>query len=100
MTLEELKLYLRVDGNDEDANIQSLWTAATNYIQRQTGKTKVRCGDGYISIENDELYNLCVKLMVAHWYSNRGVEIPGTLTKIAHSVDPMIKHISMCEDYV
>jgi len=99
MTLEELKLYLRVDGNDEDALIQSFLTAATNYIQRQTGKTKVRSGDGYVSIENDELYNLCVKLMVAHWHSNRGVEIPGTLTKITHSVDALINHISMCGDY-
>lgn len=105
MTLEDLKTYLRIDGSDDDVLIQSLMTAASSYIKKTTGKTQIITGaneDGtpvLADITTDELWCLTVKLMVAHWYENRGVEIPGTLTKISHSVDALINHIAMCGDY-
>ena len=115
MTLEEIKTYLRVDGTDSDGDITALIAAAKSYIQRMTGKTKVIVIDtatglpsvdvdtGLVvtaDISTDELYNLANKLIIAHWYENRGVEIAGTLTKITHSVDAMVNHIAMCGDYV
>lgn len=106
MTLDEVKLYLRVDSTDEDAGITALLAAATSYINQQTGKTKKITGTDEaglpvtIAIDTDDLYNLCIKLMVAHWYENRGVEIPGSLTRITHSVDALVNHISMCGDYI
>lgn len=106
MTLAELKLYLKVDGADDDALITSLLSAATSYIDKQTGKTQVKTSVDasgtpvYAAISTSELYNTCVKLMVAHWYENRGVEIAGNLTRITHSVDALIQHIAMCGDYV
>lgn len=106
MTLEDAKLYLRVDGVEEDTLIQSLITAAESYLRQQTGKTKRIVGtnsDGqpiYEDIKESELWKLVVKLMLAHWYENRGVEIAGNLTKISHSVDALVNHIAMCGDYV
>src|SRR5690554_1238084 len=101
MTLDDVKLYLRVDTSDDDALIQSLITAAETYIKQQTGKTKKIVGAEETDISTDDLYNLCVKLLVAHWYENRGVEISdrATVTKISHSVDALVRHIAMCGDY-
>jgi|SRR5690554_3397441 len=106
MTLEDAKIYLRVDADDDDDLIQTLITAAESYINEQTGKTKMITGtdeDGepiYEGINESELWKLAVKLLLAHWYENRGVEIPGNLTKINHSVDALVHHIAMCGDYV
>lgn len=106
ITVDDLKTYLRVDGTAEDALLASLLAAATSYIDKQTGKTQVKTSVDasgapvYAAISTSELYNTCVKLMVAHWYENRGVEIAGSLTRITHSVDALVQHISMCGDYV
>ncbi len=115
MTLDEVKSYLRIDGTDEDVDISALMTAAALYITQQTGKTKVVVIDAetnkpavdsasglilFANITTDELYNTCNKLLISHWYENRGVEIAGTLTKISHSVDAIIQHIAVCGDYV
>ena len=108
MTLEEAKLYLRVDMDDDDTLIQALITAAESYIAQQTGKTKILAGADengqpiYEDIKESELWKLAVKLLLAHWYENRGVETSGrvTATKISHSVDALVKHIAMCGDYV
>lgn len=108
MTLEEAKNYLRVDTDDDDVLIQALITAAESYINQQTGKTKRIVGidqNGqpiYEDIKESELWKLAVKLLLAHWYENRGVETSGkvTTTKISHSVDALVNHIAMCGDYV
>lgn len=98
MTLNEAKSYLRA-GNDEDDLINSLILAAAQYINGKTGKTKIIIEEVEQDISTDELYNLACKLIIAHWYENRGVEIAGTLTKITHSVDALVNHIAMCSDY-
>lgn len=94
MTLEDVKNYLRVDVDvtDDDALIQSLMAAAQQYITNQTGKQYK---------ENDEVWNLCIKLLVAHWYDNRQINPskPGTLEEFPHSVTAIITHISLCGAY-
>jgi uncharacterized phage protein (possible DNA packaging) len=108
MTLDEAKKYLRVDGDitDDDTLIQSSLIAAASYINGKTGKTKVKTGvDGeglpiYGDITEDELYNLCLKMLLAHWYENRVPQIPGAYTNVDHSVDALITHISLCGDYI
>lgn len=105
LTLDEIKLYLRA-GDDDDITIAALMAAATGYVNGQTGKTQVKTGVDadnlpvYDEIATDELYNQAIKLMVAHWYENRGVEVPGQLTRISHSVDALVSHISLCGDYI
>lgn len=100
MTLCEAKVYLRVDHEIEDQFIQSLITAAEAYIIRTTGKTKVIVDQEEKPIQTDDLYKLAVKILLAHWYDNRGIELPGNYKKISHSVDALLDHISMCGDYV
>jgi len=111
MTLEEAKLYLRVDGDEEDTLIQSLIDAAETYLARQTGKAEVIITHNdpetglpvWADIRTDALWNLAVKLFLAHWYENRGVEKASSranIAKISHSVDALVNHISMCGDYV
>jgi uncharacterized phage protein (predicted DNA packaging) len=107
MDLNEVKTYLRVDGDAEDALITSFMTAATQYVNTQTGKTQVKTGEDsaglpvYGDIDADALWCLAVKLLVTHWYENRGPEVVGrSVVKISHSVDALINHIAMCGDYV
>lgn len=92
MTLDQMKLYLRIDGTDEDETINALMIAARNYIVRATGKAYV---------VDDEIWNHAIKLLVAHWFENRGVETIGTVVaRFSYSIDMLIQHISLCSDYV
>ena len=74
--LDDVKLYLRVDGQDEDSVIQGLIEAAKQYIQTGTGVT---------FDETNARHLLTLKMIVAHWYDNRGLvgnttELPFTVT--------------------
>lgn len=76
MTLNDVKLYLRVDGYDEDDVIQSLIDAAKAFIKTGTGVTFT---------DTDARHVLTLKMIVAHWYDNRGLvgsatELPFTVT--------------------
>lgn len=76
MTLNDVKLYLRVDGYDEDDVIQSLIDAAKEFIKTGTGVTFT---------DTDARHVLTLKMIVAHWYDNRGLigsaaELPFTIT--------------------
>lgn len=69
MDIEEMKTYLRIDYDGEDAEIQEFMSAAEEYLLNAGVKKK----------EDSSLYNLAVKLLVSNWYSNR---IPvGTVTQ-------------------
>ena len=98
-TIDEMKLYLRVTDTAEDELINTFIAAADNYILRQTGKTTVLTGEEYVDIHSDETFLVCLKLLVAHWYENRGIISPTATNKINHTVDALVNHISMCGDY-
>ena len=65
MTLNEVKVYLKLDDDltEDDELITGLIDAAKTYIEDSTGK----------SYQDTQLYNLAVKMIVAHWYENRQV---------------------------
>lgn len=96
MELTDIKEFLKIDNDAEDALLDSLLVAAESYIKQTTGKTL----KGTAAINTDELYNLCVKLMVAHWYENRAVQSPTSLVNFDYSVQALINHISLCGDYL
>lgn len=81
MTLDEIKLYLRVDSSEDDALIGDLQAAAASYLQATTGKTYDK---------NNTLHNLLVKQLIAFWYENRGSsevhEIPYTITALTNQI--------------
>lgn len=101
LSLEDIKLYLRVDDDAEDALISAQLAAAESYIKGKLSKTQ-RLSDGEpLAIEDDPLYQQCVKLMVAHWYENRSITAIGTtVAGIKHTVDAILTHIEGCGDYV
>lgn len=76
MLLDDVKLYLRVDGTDEDSAIQGMIDAAKVFIKSGTGVT---------FLEADARHLMTLKMLVAHWYDNRGLigsaaELPFTIT--------------------
>lgn len=78
MDLEELKLFMRVDDNEEDLLIQGLQSAAEEYLLNA----------GVYKDYDKFLYLLAVKMLVGHWYENRS--IVGKADKLAFSLDTMI----------
>jgi uncharacterized phage protein (predicted DNA packaging) len=93
MDLKKIKNYMRIDDDltDDDALIQSLADAAQQYIQNQTGK----------QYNSDKLWNVCICLLVAHWYDNRQLNPskPGSLAEFPHSVTALINHIALSAAY-
>lgn len=108
LTLAEIKTFLRVDNDAEDALLTAQISAAQSFIGGKISKTKHLAGYGdnsepaYKEISSDELYKHAVKLLVAHWYENRVVETVGnkTINKISYTVDAILTHIETCGDYV
>lgn len=105
LSLAEVKAYLRVDGNADDSEITAQMAAATAYIKGKLSKTEaflsvVDDTPTYGPIAEDALFQQCVKLLVAHWYENRGVQATGvSVARYSHSVDAIVAHIEGCGDY-
>ena len=85
MTLDDIKLYLRVDSKDDDTLISSLQTAAIRYMENCTGKTYDTA---------NELHNLLVKMLVANWYENRVANV-GNATEVPHSITSLMIHLGL-----
>ena len=84
ITLEEAKSYLRVDTAAEDDLITSLISAAADYIRECTGKED----------DGSPLYELCEKILVAHWYEHREA-VSGTVTDVPHTLQSLLNHIKL-----
>ena len=94
MTVDDVKNYLRLDSDitEDDSLVQSLMAAAQQYIVNQTGKQYKA---------DDEVWNMAIKLLVAHWYEIRQLNPvkPGALSEYPHSVTALINHIAVCSVY-
>lgn len=86
VTLEETKQYLRVDGDDEDALITSLITAAEEYLKNATG---IQFDD------TNSLAKLFCWVLVTDWYENR--EHTGKPSeKVRPIIDSMLAQLKYC----
>ena len=84
MDLEELKLFLRIDTEEEDTLIQGLQLSAEEYLLNA----------GINKDYSKELYKLAVKILVSHWFENRSVETIGkNISKIAFGLDTIITQL-------
>ena len=89
MKLEEIKLYMRVDTDADDALITGLIAAAQQYIHETTG---------LVYDDTNNLHQLVCKLLIAHWYEHREIvcdepkilEVPYTATKL-------LTHLAVCQ---
>lgn len=81
MNLEELKLFLKIDDNEEDILIEGLQLSAEEYL----------INAGIKKDYTKELYKLAIKILVSHWYENRAVETIGkNVSKIAFGLDTIL----------
>ena len=89
VTLDEMKLWLRVDGNDEDTVIEDMIDAAKEYIKN---------GSGFTGFDSDnKLADLAIKVLVTHWYENRGSVLIGSISKeIEFSLQSILMQLSYC----
>lgn len=81
MDLEELKLFLRIDGEEEDSLVEGLKIGAEEYLTNA----------GIKKDYTKELYKLAIKILISHWYENRAVETVGkNISKITFGLDTII----------
>ena len=90
LTLDDVKLYLRVDLNDDDPLVQDLMDGARDYLERMTGK---------VCDPTDGVWKMAIKYLCSHWYENRDDTVVGRDAKVDHTIDALISHIALCEDY-
>lgn len=78
--LESVKMFLRVDGTDNDDILQDLINYAIAYVERTTGRS---------FIEMNPLHVMVVKLLVRHYFDGYDSDIPfgimSILTQIKYS---------------
>ena len=84
--LTNLKSFLRIDFNDDDAYITSLIDISKDYIKEQTGVKYTY---------KDSVYNQAVFLMVQHFYDNKTIMTEKAVNEIPYTLTSMIHHIGM-----
>lgn len=68
-TLEEVKDYLKIDTDEEDAQIEEFIDAAVEELE-----------DSGIKDQSTKSYGLAIKLLVANYYEERKPQVVGTIT--------------------
>ena len=82
MTLEDVKLYLRIDTDEEDSELQQLINASIGYIEATTGK---KYDDSY------PLMGQLSLLLISHWYTNRNLaNKSAVIGEYPHSITDML----------
>lgn len=71
MELEEIKKYLKVDGNEEDDLLLGLQGAAEEYL----------INAGVVKDYTKNLFKIAIKLLISHWYENRNAVVVGSISK-------------------
>lgn len=88
MPLEELKEYLRIDDNEQDALLEGIVQAAETYLVNAGIKVNY----------SSDLYKLAVMLLVSHWYENRIIEHSGRYTsKVNFGFETIITQLRYCQ---
>lgn len=102
LSLDDVKLYLHVDSDAENDLIEQLMDAAACLIINQTGKSEYQADmDTLKPIEDSTLFMLCIKMLVEHWFDNRGMTAYSNATgDVPYSVKEIINHISLAGYFV
>lgn len=91
MTIDEAKLYLRIDTDEEDSEIQQLINASIGYIESTTGKKYN---------DSSPLMDQLSLLLVSHWYTNRNLANKSSMIgEYPHSITDMIVTIKYNSNY-
>ncbi|WGT38498.1 head-tail connector protein [Lysinibacillus sp. 1 U-2021] len=77
--LDELKEYLRIDGNDEDRSLSTILQSSIFYLENAGVKQPK---DYYLTVEGKELFSLhrlAIMMLATHFYENRIAITPSTI---------------------
>ena len=83
MELEEIKQFLKVEGEEEDDIIQGLQLAAEEYLENAGIQKNYR----------KKLYKLAIGMLITHWYENRCIEVSARANKICYGIDTIIMQL-------
>lgn len=81
--LDDLKTYLRIDINDDDKILQSLYLTAENYVH-----DLVSFNAKLEDLEKIEQFNQAVILLTGHWYNARYAVAQTTSAKVNNEEIP------------
>ena len=86
--LEETKMWLRIDQEDEDELIQMLILSAENYLKNATG----------IDYDSEnKLAKLFCLILITDWYENRELIGHKVSDKVRFTVQSMLAQLTYCE---
>lgn len=90
--LARVKNYLRLDSDitEDDDQLNALIAAAKRYITTNTGKAFVK---------TDEVMELCMTMLVTHWYTDRSPLTKSNTQEYPHSLTAILKHIEISSAY-
>lgn len=85
--LDELKDYLRIDGDDENSSLSLFLQSAISFLGSAGVKKPT---DPFEKVDGEDKYSqyrLAVQMLATHWYENRIVITP-TLAKVEQTPIP------------
>lgn len=77
--LDELKEYLRIDGNDEDRSLSTFIQSAQSYLENAGVKQPT---DYFLIVGGKDVFaqhRLAIMMLATHFYENRIVITPSTI---------------------
>ena len=86
LTLNDIKAYLRITHDVDNAFLESLIGTSKAFIKEQTGVEFVA---------GDKVYEQCVLFLVAHLYDNRASVTEKATNEIPYTLDALIRHIKL-----
>lgn len=90
LTVDEAKLHLRVDGDEENDYIAALVAAATAYVQGVLTPAPSADEPAPVPPLVDEPQRQVVRLLVGHWYANREAATAAALSPAPLAVDMLL----------
>lgn len=87
MEIKDVKLYLKIDEDEDDPIITMQMKAAQSYLRKAGVKTDQLNEES----EDYDLYRLAICMIVGHWYENRNAVVIGSISReIEHSLTSII----------
>lgn len=90
MDISEVKLFLRIDSDEEDVFIQSLVLASEAYLTNAGVKV----------MYNNELYRLAIMLLTSHFYENRDIITDKKLNVTTFGIPQIILQLKYCSGVI
>ena len=85
--LDELKEYLRIDGDEEDSSLSLFLQSAMLFVENAGVKKPTDPFEVIDTVDVHSQYRLAVLMLATHWYENRLVITP-TIAKVEQAPIP------------